>query len=189
MICLKLNWFFYGLSRMLQFSQFAWTPCYSVWDVFNHFLLIDATDRSNISGDQKRFFIALSLYPLSFFANTPFKPTIFKHCVYFGLSSALSSWRNPGGGGIIYMFNFLISVCKIFIKSTQLKRNMKPLLAKVNCTNYCNFLCFESLLLLLKRFRKKQKGFEFLSLLFSCLPVKAKDRGATRSENLSSNVA
>ena len=40
-----------------------------------HFLLIDATDRSKISGDQKRFFIALSLYPLSFFANTPFKST------------------------------------------------------------------------------------------------------------------
>ena len=58
---------------MLTFSQFVWTPCYSVWDVFNDFLLIDATDRSKISGDQKRFFIAFSLYPLSFFANTPFK--------------------------------------------------------------------------------------------------------------------
>ena len=46
--------------------------CYSVWDVFKNFLLIDATDRSKISSDQKRFFIALSLYPLSFFANTPF---------------------------------------------------------------------------------------------------------------------
>ena len=73
MICLKLNWFFYDQSRMLQFSQFVWTPCYSVWDVFNNFLLIDATDRSKISSDQKRFFIALRLYPLSFFANTPFK--------------------------------------------------------------------------------------------------------------------
>ena len=41
---------------MLQFSQF--------WDVFNNFLLKDATDRSKISSDQKRFFIALSLYPL-----------------------------------------------------------------------------------------------------------------------------
>ena len=48
---------------MLQFFQFVWTPCYSVWDVFNNFLFIDATDRSKISGDQKRFFIALSLYP------------------------------------------------------------------------------------------------------------------------------
>jgi len=39
-----------------------------------NFLLIDATDRSKISySDQKRFFIALSLYLLSFFANTPFK--------------------------------------------------------------------------------------------------------------------
>ena len=74
MICLKLNWFFYGLSRMLQFFQFVWTPCYSVWEVFNNFLLIDATDRSKISSNQKRFFIALSaLYPLSFLANTPFR--------------------------------------------------------------------------------------------------------------------
>ena len=73
MICLKLNWFFYGLSRMLQFSQFAWTQCYSVWD---NFLLIDATDRSKINSNQKRFFIALSLYPLSFFANTPLKGTM-----------------------------------------------------------------------------------------------------------------
>ena len=76
MICLKLNWFFYGLSRMLQFSQLVWTPCYSVLDVFNNFLLIYATDRSKTSWDQKRFFIALSLYPLSFFANTPFKGTV-----------------------------------------------------------------------------------------------------------------
>ena len=58
---------------MLQFSQFVWALSYSVWDVFNNFLLIDATDRSKIGSDQKRFFIALSLYPLSFFANTPFK--------------------------------------------------------------------------------------------------------------------
>ena len=58
---------------MLQFSQFVWTLSYSLWDIFNNFLLIDATDRSKIISDQKRFFIALSLYPLSFFANTPFK--------------------------------------------------------------------------------------------------------------------
>ena len=58
---------------MLQFSEFVWALSYSGWDVFNKFLLIDATDRSKISSDQKRFFIALSLYPLSFFANTPFK--------------------------------------------------------------------------------------------------------------------
>ena len=30
-------------------------------------------DRSKISSDQKRLFMAVSLYPLSFFANTPFK--------------------------------------------------------------------------------------------------------------------
>ena len=54
---------------MLQFSQ---------WDVFNNFLLIDETDISKISSDQKRLFIALSLYPLSFFATTPIK-YVMKH--------------------------------------------------------------------------------------------------------------
>ena len=58
---------------MLQFSEFVWALSYSVWDVFNKFLLIDATDRSKIISYQKRFVIALSLYPISFFANTPFK--------------------------------------------------------------------------------------------------------------------
>ena len=59
---------------MLQLPQFVWALHSSVWDVFIHFLLIDATDRSKISSDQKRLFIALGLYPLSFFENTPFKP-------------------------------------------------------------------------------------------------------------------
>ena len=61
---------------MLQFSQFVWKLRSSVWDFFNNFLLIDATDRSKISSDQKRFFIALSLYPLSFNANSPFKTQV-----------------------------------------------------------------------------------------------------------------
>ena len=69
----EIKWIFYGLSRMLQFSEFVWPRRYSVWDVCINFLLIDATDRSKISSDQKRFFIELSLYPLSFLANTPFK--------------------------------------------------------------------------------------------------------------------
>ena len=57
---------------MLQFSQFVWALSYSVWDVFNNFLLVDATDRSKNSGDQKRFFYRIKPIPLSFFANTPF---------------------------------------------------------------------------------------------------------------------
>ena len=40
---------------------------------FSNFLLIDTTDRSKISSNQKRLFFAVNLYPLSFFANTPFK--------------------------------------------------------------------------------------------------------------------
>ena len=58
---------------MFQFSEFVWPLSYSVWDVFNNFLLIDAQIELKISSDQKHFFIALSLYPLSFFANTPFE--------------------------------------------------------------------------------------------------------------------
>ena len=76
LICFKLNWFFYILSRIMQFSPFVWALSYSVRDVFDKFLLIDATYRSRISSDQKRFFISLSLYPLSFFANTPFNWTL-----------------------------------------------------------------------------------------------------------------
>jgi len=57
---------------MFQLPQFVFTLRASVCDVFNNFLLIDATDRSRISSNQKRLFIAVSLYPLSFFANTPF---------------------------------------------------------------------------------------------------------------------
>ena len=58
---------------MLQLSEFVWALRSSVWIVFNNFLLIDATDRSKISSDQKRLFSAVIQYPLSFFANTPFK--------------------------------------------------------------------------------------------------------------------
>ena len=81
LICLKLNGFFYDPSHVLQLSQFVWVLRSSVLVVFNSFLLTDATDKSKISSDQKRFFIALSLYPLSFFANTPFKlETRKKYC-------------------------------------------------------------------------------------------------------------
>ena len=73
MSCLELNWFFYDPSWMLHLSEFVWALRSSVWVIFNNFLLIDSTDRSKISSDQKRLFIAVSLYPLTFFAYTPFK--------------------------------------------------------------------------------------------------------------------
>ena len=57
---------------MLQLSEFVWALRSSVLIVFTNFLLIDATDKSKISSDRKRLFFALHLYPLSFFANTPF---------------------------------------------------------------------------------------------------------------------
>ena len=72
MLCLKLNWLCYDPSPMLQLSEFVRNLCSSVWDVFNNFLIIDATDRRKISSNQKRLFIAVNLYPLSILANTPF---------------------------------------------------------------------------------------------------------------------
>ena len=55
--------------QKFQLPQFVWTLRSSVWDVFNNFLHVDATDRSKITSDQKLLFIAVSLY--SFFTNTP----------------------------------------------------------------------------------------------------------------------
>ena len=104
MICLKLNWFF-TVYVVLQFSQFVWPLSYSVWDVFNNFLLIEATDRSKINSDQKRFFIALSLYPLSFFANTPFKGTV----VNQALSCLKVTWN--------YAYNLFLKTYYLFTKS------------------------------------------------------------------------
>ena len=60
--------------KIIDDYRFVWTLRSSVYAVYNNFLIIGATDRSKISSDQnqKRLFFALSLYPLSFFANTPF---------------------------------------------------------------------------------------------------------------------
>ena len=61
---------------MLQLSEFVWTLLSSVLVDFNHFLLLNSTERSKIISNQKRLFFAVNLYPLSFFANTPFKGTL-----------------------------------------------------------------------------------------------------------------
>jgi len=75
---------------MLQFSQFVWALSYSVWDVFNNFLLVDATDRSKISGDQKRFFSHKAYTPFHFSRTLPLTNwmmmwglTILKLCSFF----------------------------------------------------------------------------------------------------------
>jgi len=48
---------------MFQLPQFVWALRSSVWDVFINVLLIEATDRSKISGDQKRFFYRIKPIP------------------------------------------------------------------------------------------------------------------------------
>jgi len=77
MICLELNWFVYDPSWMLHLSKFVWTLRSSVLVVFNNFLLIEPTDRSKFSSDQKRFFIALRLSTLHFSRTLPLKKIYF----------------------------------------------------------------------------------------------------------------
>ena len=50
---------------------------------FSNFLLVDQTDRSKISSDHYRIFFDMSLYPLLFFANTPFKKITRRHDKHF----------------------------------------------------------------------------------------------------------
>ena len=66
---------------MLQLSEFLWTLRSSVWVFFNNFILRDATDRSKTRSDQKHLLFAVSLNPLSFFANTPFNTRKDHKCV------------------------------------------------------------------------------------------------------------
>ena len=68
MICLELNWLFYDPSWMLHLSEFVCTLRFSVWAVFNNFLLIDATDRNKIIAIKSAYFHRKPIYPLSFFA-------------------------------------------------------------------------------------------------------------------------
>ena len=113
----EIKLIFYSLRSMLQFSQFVWALCSSVCDVFNNFLLIDATDWNKISSDQKRFFIALSLYPLSFFANTPFKKTIVAIEIISEMkthSTTLGSWILNIFLQIMRRFCFIKSIWKYF---------------------------------------------------------------------------
>ena len=118
-ICLILNWFVYDPSWMLHLSEFVRTLRSSVLVVFNNFLLIDATARSKISSDQKRFFSALSLYPLSFFANTPFNFT----SLSFFVALNTYIWNS-------FSFCFLEVTGKIFIYLFERARNCFPF--------YCN---------------------------------------------------
>ena len=112
-ICLKL--IFHGLSRMLQFSQFIWRPCYSVWDVFNNFLLIDSTDRIKISS----FFIALSLYPLLFFANTPFKLSSPRASLKLSLDFTVN--RNISYK--VFCLNPFLNICICTYINTEIPKN------------------------------------------------------------------
>ena len=69
MICLELIWIIYDLSRTLQLSEFVWTLRSPVWVELNHFLLIDAKDKSKISSDHHRILFDVS-YTAFYFSRT-----------------------------------------------------------------------------------------------------------------------
>ena len=79
MICLELNWFVYDPSWMLHLTEFVWTLRSLVWVVFNKFSPYRRNRQIEVIllAIKSAFFITLSLYPLSFFANTPFKSPFF----------------------------------------------------------------------------------------------------------------
>ena len=109
MICLELNLFVYDPSWMLHHSEIVWTLRSSVLVVFINFLLIDAKDRSKISSIKKRLFIALSLYPLSFFANTPFKKSFLTPLGLVRLYNSPKPYCSPSTimQGNFHLSNFL----------------------------------------------------------------------------------
>ena len=120
MICLKLKWLFYDPSWMLQLSEFVWSLRSSVWAVFNNFLLKDATDRSKISSDQKRLFFAVSLYPLSFYANNPFKESDWLGFTYHTCNirqkiRSSKMTRGDHSGGLLARFDFTKNETKILL--------------------------------------------------------------------------
>ena len=57
---------------MLHISEFVWTLRSSVLVVLKNILLIDATDRSKISSDQKRFFYRIKPIPPFIFREHSF---------------------------------------------------------------------------------------------------------------------
>ena len=141
MICLELNYFFlrsesniatYRIcadsrdSRKRSCSRtgpgrlwnIAGTLCSSVWVDFNNSLLMDATDRIKISTDHHRIFFDVTLYPHSFFTNTPFNVK----CKYVYIVKNSKKCRYLGNVCIIiciYMFN------KSFIVNRRFNLMMK----------------------------------------------------------------
>ena len=57
---------------MLQFSNIVWLLSYSVWDVFNNFLLIDATDKRLVAV-KRLIFRHKSIQPFHYSRTLPLK--------------------------------------------------------------------------------------------------------------------
>ena len=102
---------------MIFFRSESWIATFSIWvDVtlfsisrFYQFSPYNTTNRSKIRSDQKRLFFAVYLYPLSFFANTPFKLdfTGINWCSFVGRSACFKFTLNVKTSKYLNMNPFL----------------------------------------------------------------------------------
>ena len=125
--------FFYDLDQILQLSEFVWTLRSSVWAIFNNYLLIDATDRSKISSDHHWIFFDVNLYPLSFFANTPFNVGSILYRDLLESSSELIcndktiSFLTKERYQVIYIYILCLSVCFFYLFVSNKRQNAEPI--------------------------------------------------------------
>ena len=61
------------LKNEKNLFEFVWTLRSLVWVVFNNFLLIDTTDRSKISSDQKHLFFVVTYTSFHFSRTLPLR--------------------------------------------------------------------------------------------------------------------
>ena len=83
------------MSLILQLSEFVWALSSSVWVVFNHFLLRDATDRSKISRDHHQIlfiFRVLALPQTQIFFSYIFANQTMKNVISNNLSLKYESF-------------------------------------------------------------------------------------------------
>ena len=77
-ISFKFNWILYELGKIIQLRGCVLCIVLrsSVLVVFNHFLILDATDRSIIKSNQYRNQFKLAFNNFFIFANTLFRPSV-----------------------------------------------------------------------------------------------------------------
>ena len=165
---------------MLQLSEFVWTLLSSVLAGFNHFLLLNSTERSKISSNQKRLFFAVNLYPLSFFANTPFKGTLQEIVsgtpyVLSGITQIFSNrfqynrWQRRICTLSVQLYSDVTSVNSVFVSDKIIYNSDNFLLKCLSYSKTSNFMCFYFLFLQSwKTCQLMKVNFVFLVIFYTC---------------------